>query len=288
MKQISGSLKVGGYAHVLVASRKPGEHARYGVGELIHVNATQQLPAVGGPFHWAIKSGGGQIVNKVNGSADYTAPDFTALQMQNALTEVDVLLCFKNGVNQEVAVLKLTIVRPTMCGLMKVGDRHVTGSANAGFWGQPVMTPNDVSFVNCSWRENKGVVNVTGMGFNQHVGAIHPIGGWMLGDKVIPQGTLMASVDNVFTPAQTPPGGWKAGNSITIGTMVWDVAWEYKLTSDASPSGLQFCKGFHQSTLTAEGKVKTEKGGGSHTASVADPTVGDPMPPGNSCPYPTL
>jgi hypothetical protein len=289
MKQISGNIKVGGYPNVVVPSRRQGDQARYGVGELIHVNATQQLPAVGGPYYWAIKSGGGQIANKAQGAADYTAPDFTPLQLQQGLTEVPVQLCLKNGKNEEVAVLALTVVRPTMSGLMKLGGRHVTGSANCGLWGQPILTPNDVSFVNVSWRENRGVVKLTGSGFDpNHAGLNHPVGGWIPGSKVIAQGTLVQGYDNVFTPGLAPPGGWKAGNTLQVGTFTWDIAWEYKLTSDPAPSGLQFCKGFHTSVCTAEGQIKTDKGGASHTAHIADPTVGDPVLPGNTCPFPLL
>jgi hypothetical protein len=288
MKQISGNIKVGGYPAVAVPSRRQGDQARYGVGELIHLTVTQQLPP-GGPYYWAVKSGGGHIANKAQGAADYTAPDLTPVQVQQALTEIPVQLCLKNAANQEVAVLALTVVRPTMAGLMKLGGRHLTGSAGSGFWGQPILTPNDVSFMNVSFRENKGVVKVTGSGFDPNLaGQNHAVGIWLTGSKVVAQGTLMQGADNVYTPGLAPPGGWHNGNTLQVGTLVWDIAWEYKLTTDPAPSGLQFCKGFHNSVCSADGQIRTDKGGAYHIAHLADPTVGAPVPPAGACPYALL
>ena len=287
MKRISGNLQVGALPAVAVPSRATGEAARYGVGEVIKLLPTQSLPTSNPPFYWAIKSGGGQIHNELSGTASYTAADFTAEELATGADTKKAQLALKDNKNTEVVCVELTIVRPTGCGLLKLGGIHYNGTANSGFWGQPVLTPNDVSFMNLVMRENRGTGKGTGV-FQAGTGLLHAIsGGWLPASKMVAQGTLFDGADQVYSPATAPSGGWADGDTTQVGTFEWDIAWEYKLAGDTSPSGLQFYKAWHRSTCTQAGVVRTEKGGAYHTAAIGDPTIGAPMPLGQ-CPYPKL
>lgn len=288
MKRISGSQQVGALPAVVVPSRAAGEAARYGVGEVIKLMPTQSLPSANQPYYWAIKSGGGQIQNVSSGTADYTAPDFTAEELMNGAQTKTVQLSLKDSRSAEIVCVELTIVRPTGCGLMKLGGIHDNGAAKSGFWGQPVLTPNDVSFMNVVMRENRGTGKGDGV-FQAFAGKIHATtAGWVAAAKMAAQGTLFACADQVYTQAAVPGGGWVNGDTSQVGAFEWDIAWEYKLASDPSASGLQFYKAWHRSTCTNAGTVRTEKGRADHTAAIGDPTIGTPVPPHGACPYPLL
>ncbi|WP_206957159.1 hypothetical protein [Trinickia acidisoli] len=287
MKLISGSLQIGALPAVSVPSRAAGESARYGVGEVIKLLPTRSLPSDNQPYYWAIKSGGGQMHNLSSGTADYTAADFSAQELMTGADTKTVQLSLKDSKNAEVACVELTIVRPSTCGLMFLGGIHTNGQAKSGFWGQPVLMPNDVSFMNLVMRENRGTGKGTGV-FQGGTGDIHAITAkWVAAAKVVAQGTLFDGADQVFSRATVPSGGWVNGDTLQVGTFEWDIAWEYKLASDTSASGLQFYKAWHRSTCTREGTVRTEKGGAYFTAKIFDATIGAPTINGR-CPYPLL
>lgn len=290
--KITGSIKVSATALVDAPSRKTGEAQRFGVGEQIKLAPLQSLPGTGTGV-WSIRSGGGKLENDGASSATYTARDLSGEEWSQGKKSYDVLLeLLLKG--EQLATVTFTVIAPESAWLLKLGDRHQTGSANAGFWGIWVLGPNDVSFMNAVIKESRGTINATGV-MEREAGTIHKItggvshtddsGAWLDALVMTDKGTAFAAVDNVWTPAATPSGGWQPGNTLTIATLTWDIAQMYKLKSDPGTTGLQYAKAWHKSQATAAGVVTTEKGGAKSTRAITDPTTNfTAMPPKASWP----
>jgi hypothetical protein len=99
-------------------------------------------------------------------------------------------------------------------------------------------------------------------------------GDWLDALVMTDKGTAFDAIDNVWTLADVPSEGWKAGETRLVGTLTWDIAQMYKLKTDTSATGLQYAKAWHKSQVTAAGVVKTEKGGAmSAPLAISDPTT---------------
>jgi hypothetical protein len=185
---------------VAVPGRRLGNSARYGVGEIITLMLNGNPPQGRSMLYWNVKSGGGAITNLlVPGKCEYTAPDIGLEQLARGERsfEVRLQLVDAKGVLGEVA---LEIVSPQNAWLIKLGEKHQQGSANSGFWGQPCLGPNDVSFMRTLLKETRGTINTTGSVFEAARGRIHADTlGWVPASKVVDQGTLFNAPDSVLS-----------------------------------------------------------------------------------------
>ncbi|NEQ76487.1 MAG: hypothetical protein F6K23_27705 [Okeania sp. SIO2C9] len=284
--KITGEINVAVEAEVRAPARKVGNEARFGVGEHIRVFPLESLSDKQGII-WKIKSGGGSLVHDLTkglGVATYIARDLEEDELKSSKRSYEVVLELMDN-SKQLAQVEFTVIAPKWAGLLKLGPRHEQGYANSGFWGIWVLGPKDVSFMNVVIKESLGTINSSGT-MSSEKGTIHKISGgnshvdhsgdWMDSMVMTDRGTVFDAIDNVWSPSETPKGGWRNDLNrvlLPVGKLEWDIAQMYKLKTDTSDKGLQYGKAWHKASVTIDGTMTTEKGGAKHVAKINDPTV---------------
>ncbi len=258
--------------------------ARFGVGEELKLSVafadTKQTAATVGGLEWKVKSGPAVIKSDVgNGNA--------TLKCGGAAGTVEVELRLKTGSKELLGSKKFVVVEPTSATFVQKGaDFHINGMASAGFQGEIMLHPDDVSFKWVQIREGGASYSGSGCfelknveirkGKPDKVGkmvatdtsgavskgsyaVIHPImGEWVGFGKATGNGTKCVGADTVLNALPT----WGSG-----GEMSWAIPWFFKVPGSAEK---RFMTATHEASVDANGKCTISKLGHTVTKNVND------------------
>jgi len=243
--------------------------SKYGVGEGVNLAfdsinpEVKQLPPgkraeFFGGGRWVIVSGPGTVTTPdLNaGTARYTA-DHNAGAVELAL---QVALGPCKG--STVAVAQFEIVKPDRVRIRALpgtapdfGGQIPPGNFGAGFLGEPMIGPENVSFKGIMFREGEADAKVTPPGsFLDSPNSSdkkHPVGAFAPGDGGNAQtGTPVLVVDQIRTAVRIPP----CGDS----DFLWQIPWQFKV---AGSNPEKFAEVTHRATAAESCDATIEKAG---------------------------
>jgi len=218
-------------------STLPVTRTRLGVGETVRVTASR------GPVAWT-----------VNGAAQGPTGVSINVVMRAGAGTIQVVAT----VGTASASVTFTVVEPNGLTIDQVGGkRHGAGTASAGFYGQPWVTPADVSFHGIQIREKNSSSTASGAFATwnaiTHQPATQTASGWFTVDECTAgKGSKVGCTDNIYSGELTGPPPFAAGQ------LVFPCEWEYKAPGTGATV---FVNLTHLQTIDAPGKVTVSKGG---------------------------
>ena len=258
--------------------------ARFGVGEELKLSVafadSKQTAATVGGLEWKVKSGPAVIKSDVgNGNA--------TLKCGGAAGTVEVELRLKTGSKELLGSKKFVVVEPESATFVQKGaDYHENGIASAGFLGEIMLHPDDVSFKWVQIREGGASYSGSGCfelknveirkGKPEKVGkfvatdkdnqvskgsyaVIHPImGEWVGFLKATGNGTKCVGADTVLNAVPS----WGTG-----GEMSWTIPWFFRVPGSSEK---RFMTATHIAKVDSAGKCTISKLGLTVTKNLND------------------
>ncbi|WMS87018.1 hypothetical protein [Pleionea litopenaei] len=227
----------------------------FGIGELVSLSLSsksklseQQLAQL----YWRVESGSGYLFSNGYGEACYVAG---AKEEQASL--VLSYFCGEHS-GEDILDVDVPTVAPvdaTMVQSQGTGLRHIHNTFSVGFKGEILLTPDDVSYANVTFREGTCVGVGTGW-LNYLNGEVHAIG-----TACTITNNRVNGIDTVFTGSRGQPYG--------VGDFNWPIPWQYR---EGTGNWTTFTTANHHQTSGAEGQAMIEKkGAGPFTKNAADP-----------------
>jgi hypothetical protein len=255
--------------------------ARFGVGEELKLSVAfadkKQTAATVGGLEWKVKSGPAILKSDMgNGNA--------TLKCGGEAGTVELELRLKTGSKELLGSKKFVVVEPASATFVQKGaDYHIQGVASAGFLGEIMLHPDDVSFKWVEIREGGAsysgsrcfelknvkirksapgefkVTNKDGTVSKGSSAVIHPImGEWVGFGKATGKGTKCVGADTVLTSVPN----WGTG-----GDMTWAIPWFFRVPGSAEK---RFLTAVHEALVDAAGKCTISKLGHTVTKNLND------------------